>query len=146
MSTRILIAFAAAALITPGLASAQPKKALTAGIIEVPGSHGINLVNKHGSDVRTNASPPGQIDVEFDRVENDGGIVSTFLNNTMELEITVDGVLQPMIVQSFDILNGTVDVERDLGLTAYQNVWITRLDLYDQHGERFATMGAKIRN
>lgn len=141
-----VILVAALTVLVPARGEAQTKKALVAGVIEVDGPSPITLVNKHGSDVRINSSPPGYIDVEFDRVEDGTGEIGTFINNTMELEITVDGVPRPMIVESFDIINGTIDVLVDLGLTGHQNVWINRFDLYDVNGDRFATMGAKIKN
>lgn len=147
MSIRILAGLTLTlALLVAGPAAAQNKKALVAGIIPVAGPSTITLVNKHGSDVRIWASPPGELHIEFDRVEDGTGLIGTFLNNTLELEITVDGVQRPLHVEFFDILSGTVDVKVPLGLTAHQNVWIDRIDLYDSNGDRFATMGSKIKN
>lgn len=141
-----IVVIGLALAVLPSLAEAQNKKALVAGIVQVPSASPIHLVHKHGSDVRITAGLPGFVDVQFDRVQDDLGLIGTFLNNTVELEISIDGVLQPLIVQSFDILNGTVDVEFELALGPHQNVWIHRIDLYDESANRFATMGAKMKN
>lgn len=147
MTTRMAAALALIlALSVSAPAEAQSKKALVAGIINVDGPSPITLVNKHGSDVRIWASPPGELHVEFDRVEDGTGLIGTFYNNTLEFEITIDGVPQPMHTEFFDILGGTVDVKVPLGLTGHQNVWINRIDLYDENMDRFATMGSKIKN
>lgn len=127
-------------------AEAQNKKALVAGIIPVAGPSTITLVHKHGSDVRITAGLPGELHVQFDRVEDGSGLIGTFYNNTLEFEWSVDGVMQPMHVEFFDILGGTVDVKVPLGLTAHQNVWIHRIDLYDENSDRFGTLGSKIKN
>lgn len=133
-------------LLASAPADAQSKKALVAGIIPVDGPSTITLVHKHGSDVRITAGLPGELHVQFDRVEDGTGLIGTFYNNTLEFEWSVDGVLQPLHVEFFDILSGTVDVKVPLGLTAHQNVWVHRIDLYDENSDCFATMGSKIKN
>lgn len=92
------------------------------------------------ADARIIASNGGKfmIDIELESPP------LTRLNNTVELEIAVNGGAPFVVSKTFDILNGDGFAVEPLGLFAGDVVEVLRIDVYDSSATRFATAGIRI--
>jgi hypothetical protein len=68
----------------------------------------------------------------------------TRLNNTVELEISINGGAPTVVSQTFDIVNGHGAALVPLGLANGAIVEVLRIDVYDSSATRFATAGIRI--
>lgn len=124
-----------------------PSRALASAMVQVEEGSFIRLAPSRDADVSIRAKHGGNLKVRFDKLEDALGNAINSVGNRLEVEVDVNGTAPVSTTAFFDVVddNGEADVALP-GLLPGDVVRVRRIDAYDPLGDRFATLGVRIRN
>ncbi len=129
------------------IAGKGPTKGVSSAMVQVDEGSPILLATDRDSEVIIRTKHGGDFHISLDKVHDAGGNPITSFDNTIELEVVINGGAPTVLsYHPYDIIDDRGDLDVNLGLSDGDVVEVRRVDIFDPSGDRFATFGVKIRS